>query len=221
MTKATLQKRIEQWDKMTQQDPSNAMGWFSLGSAHREADNDEQAALALRKAIELDEGFSRAYQLLAQTLIHQGANEQAIPVLTQGYKIAAERGDVMPMRAMGSLLEKLNAPVPDVKPPAPGPAPDQSTDAANQIRDRRTNEVGTRMAKPPFNGPIGQFIAANYSKETWQAWIGQGTKVINELRLDFSRLDHQEIYDQYMLEWLGFTKEEATPGSSNDPAESK
>jgi len=68
------------------------------------------------------------------------------------------------------------------------------------------------MTKPPFRGPVGQFIADNYSQETWRAWISQGTKVINELRLDFSRADHQKIYDQYMMEWLGFTEDETGTG---------
>ncbi|MHB1156336.1 MAG: Fe(2+)-trafficking protein [Phycisphaerales bacterium] len=214
MTNATLQQRIEQWEKMTRQDPSNAMGWFSLGSAYREADDDERAAMALRKAIELDEGFSRAYQLLAQVLIKQHAEEPALAILTKGYKIAAERGDVMPMKAMGSLLEKIGAPVPQVKTSAPAPTETSTSGGGGeQIRDRRTGELGTRMTKPPFRGPVGQFIADNYSQETWRAWISQGTKVINELRLDFSRADHQKIYDQYMMEWLGFTEDEA-PGSS-------
>ena len=34
--------------------------------------------------------------------------------------------------------------------------------------------------------------------------IGQGTKVINELRLDFSRDRDQEIHDQHMREYLGY-----------------
>ena len=236
MTNASLQQRIEQWEKMTREDESNAMGWFSLGSAYREAGDDERAAGALRKAIELDEGFSRAYQLLAQVLIQQQAAEQATAVLTKGYQVAAKRGDVMPMKAMGSLLKKLGAPVPQVKAPAssqptatktsgqnePGhdgdwnhgtPSQSASTKTSGgggegQIRDRRTGEMGTRMTKSPFRGPVGRFIADNYSQETWQAWISQGTKVINELHLDFSHIDHQKIYDQYMMEWLGFTEDE-------------
>ena len=37
----------------------------------------------------------------------------------------------------------------------------------------------------------------------WQTWIAQGTKVINELRLDFSREEDQKVFDQYMCEFLG------------------
>ena len=33
-------------------------------------------------------------------------------------------------------------------------------------------------------------------------WIGQGTKVINELRLDFSREEDQKSYEDNMIEFL-------------------
>ena len=59
------------------------------------------------------------------------------------------------------------------------------------------------MARPPFRGPIGEWIAANISKETFDQWIGQGTKVINELRLDMSRDEDAAQYDKYMEEYLG------------------
>ena len=73
---------------------------------------------------------------------------------------------------------------------------------------RRTGRPGNKLPGPPFRGPIGQWIHENISAETWRDWIGQGTKVINELRLDFSNDKHQEVYDQYMLEWLQISREE-------------
>ncbi|MEN0021398.1 MAG: Fe(2+)-trafficking protein, partial [Planctomycetota bacterium] len=42
----------------------------------------------------------------------------------------------------------------------------------------------------------------NVSSQTWDEWIGQGTKVINELRLDLSRDEDAEAYDRYMREFL-------------------
>jgi Fe-S cluster biosynthesis and repair protein YggX len=201
-----LDKRIEQWENMTREDPANAMGWFSLGNAYREAERDAESARALRKAIELDAGYSRAYQVLGQVLVRQGAEEQAADVLRRGYTVAAEHGDVMPQRAMASLLEKIGAPVPQVE--TSPPPPDAAPADADQIIDRRTGRPGTRMNKPPFKGDLGRFIADHFSAETWREWIGMGTKVINELRLDFSQLEHQRLYDQHMLEWLGVTEDE-------------
>ena len=68
---------------------------------------------------------------------------------------------------------------------------------------QRTGRPGTKLPRPPFKGPIGQWIAENISQETWNTWIGQGTKVINELRLDLSTERGQEEYDRYMREFLG------------------
>jgi Fe-S cluster biosynthesis and repair protein YggX len=198
-------QRIMQWEKMTQADPENSMGWFSLGNAYKDAQRPEDAAAAFKYAIDLDAGLSRAYQLLGQVLIQLGRNEEAGKILADGYRTAAQRGDVMPQRAMGSLLEKLGKPVPAVETQA---APAVALDDKNAIIDRRTGKPGQRLPDPPMRGAVGQLIYENFSQETWREWIGMGTKVINELRLDFSNLEHQRVYEQHMLEWLGITPEE-------------
>ncbi|MHC4908274.1 MAG: Fe(2+)-trafficking protein, partial [Planctomycetota bacterium] len=53
----------------------------------------------------------------------------------------------------------------------------------------------------------GAWIRENISAETWHDWIGQGTKVINELRLDLSREEDQHVFDQQMYEFLGIDEE--------------
>ncbi len=199
-----IDERIAQWEKMTQEAPDD-MSWFSLGTAYKDAKRYTDADVALAKAIELNPGMSRAYQLRGQVLIELGREDEAAQLLEKGYGIAAQRGDVMPQKAMGSLLEKLGRPVPEIEGSAPISAPEPT---ANTVLDRRTGQLGTRMTDPPMRGPLGQYIYDNYSLETWRQWIGQGTKVINELRLDFSNEQHQEVYDQQMKEWLGISDEE-------------
>ena len=198
-----INERITQWEKMTQEAP-DGMSWFSLGSAYRDADRHEEAATALREAIRLDEGLSRAHQLLGQVLIKLKQNQAAGQIITTGYRIAAARGDVMPQKAMASLLEKLGLPVPQVqqirKPSIPG--------HSSGIVDRRTGQPGTRLPDPPMRGPLGTFIYDHITQETWREWIGMGTKVINELRLDFSDQAHQDVYEQHMMEWLGISRED-------------
>ena len=125
--------------------------------------------------------------------------------MTTGFEAAARRGDVMPQKAMGALLEKLGRPVPQVEVPSQQP---QAAVSGDVVIDRRTGQPGTRMADPPMKGPLGRFIYDHYSQETWREWIGQGTKVINELRLDFSNEAHQQVYEQQMKEWLQITDEE-------------
>jgi len=200
MSEDTTNDRIAQWEKMVAEAP-DSMAWFSLGNAYRDANRTEDAVDAYQKAIALDESLSRAYQSLGQCLIQLEQSTEAAETLREGYRVAAAQGDVMPQKAMGKLLEaKLGEAPPEVEDAGPEAPADLG---ANQIVDRRTGRPGTRMSEPPMRGKLGAFIAAHYSQETWQEWIAMGTKVINELQLDFSNLEHQDLYDQHMKEWLG------------------
>ncbi|MEO0966468.1 MAG: Fe(2+)-trafficking protein [Planctomycetota bacterium] len=205
-TDAALAQRIAQWETMAREAPDD-MAFLSLANAYRDAERLDDAAGAYRKAIELNPGMSRAYQLLGQTLIKLDQTDEATAVLTKGYTAAAERGDVMPQRAIGSLLtEKLGAELPEVKDAA---AVKAEVEADGQtVLDRRTGQPQPKLPAPPMRGPVGKFIHDHFGQHTWNQWIGQGTKVINELRLDFSNPDHQDVYDQHMLEWLQVTPEE-------------
>lgn len=209
---ADIDQRIAQWEQMAREAPDD-MSYFSLGSAYREAERHDDAEAAFAKAIEINPGMSRAYQLRGQTLLKLGRDGEARDVLLTGYKLAAERGDVMPQRAMGALLkEKLDTEPPVTKSAAETQAQlDAATGegSGRMIVDRRTGQPQPRLDEPPMRGPVGTFIQDHFGQVTWRQWIGQGTKVINELRLDLSNPQHRESYDQNMLEWLGITADEA------------
>jgi Fe-S cluster biosynthesis and repair protein YggX len=102
---------------------------------------------------------------------------------------------------MGALLERLGKPVPEVA----EVATNQPGDGAFMCT--RTGRPGTQLPRAPFKGPVGEWIQQHISAETWRDWIGQGTKVINELRLDFSREEDQDAYDRHMREFLGIDDE--------------
>ena len=68
---------------------------------------------------------------------------------------------------------------------------------------RKTGRPGNQMDRPPFKGALGEWIHQNISQETFQLWIAQGTKVINELRLDLSQDKDSDTYDAHMREFLG------------------
>ncbi len=109
------------------------------------------------------------------------------------------RGDLMPKDAMKDLLVQLGQPIPEV----------EVTDAPSEgtFMCQRTGRAGTQLPGAPFKGPVGQWIHENISAETWRDWIGQGTKVINELKLDLSRDEDSDMYDKYMHEYLGIDDE--------------
>ncbi len=193
-----INQRIAQFENMVQADPENDMAHFSLGSAYNQAGRFADAAESFMRCIERNPTMSKAYQLAGAALIAAGQSDRAAEVLTIGYTAAAKRGDLMPRKAIGELLEQLGRPIPQIEQTAK-----QAPTPTGGFICQRTGRPGTKMARPPFRGPVGEWIAANISKETFDAWIAQGTKVINELRLDLSRDQDSEIYDQHMREYLG------------------
>lgn len=198
--------RIAQFENMTQADPTNEMAHFSLGRAYAEAGRSPEAARSFLRCVELVPDMSKAYQLAGEQLIKAGDHTKAAAVLTQGYIVAAGKGDFMPKTAMGTLLKQINVEVPEVagaKPESATQVVDDGSVPPGMMRCRRTGKLGTPMKQPPFRGPEGLWIFRNITQETWTAWIGQGTKVINEMRLDLSRDKDLETYDQHMREYLG------------------
>ncbi len=193
-----LNQRIAQFEKMAHDDPDNDMAHFSLGGAYAQAGRHADAAKEYLRCVEINPMMSKAFQLAGQSLIAAGDEKRAGEVLTKGYTVAAKRGDLMPKNAMADLLKELELPVPEV-----GEAKQPEAAADGSFICRRSGRPGTKLPSAPFRGPVGEWIRDHISAETWRAWIGQGTKVINELRLDMSREKDQDTYDQHMREFLG------------------
>ncbi|MFN0132930.1 MAG: Fe(2+)-trafficking protein [Phycisphaerales bacterium] len=199
-----LNARIAQFENMVRDgaDPNNDMAWFSLGGAYAQAGRHQDAADAYARCVGINAGFSKAYQLGAEALLKAGKEQTAAEVLEAGYKVAATKGDQMPRKAMGAMLERLGREVPRVEGEAASVAA-----ATGGFVDRKTGRPGTKMSRPPFRGAVGEWIQANISKETFEEWIRQGTKVINEMRLDLSREEDEATYDAHMREFLGIDDE--------------
>jgi len=195
-----LDQRIAQFENMAREDPENDMAHFSLAGAYAQAGRHADAAESYLRCIELNPAMTKASQLAGAALLESGERDRAIQVLKEGCQAAAERGDLMPRDAMARMLEDLGEEPPAVdasEQPAPGSASGATFVCA------RTGQPGTQLPNPPFRGPVGQWIFENIAAETWRAWIGQGTKVINELKLDLSREEDQATYDEHMYEFLG------------------
>jgi len=193
--------RIAQFEKMAADDPDNDMAHFSLGSAYLQADRHTDAAGSFQRCIELNDQMSKAYQLAGQALIAAGRRDEAASILDQGYEVASGKGDMMPRNAIADLLRGIGR-----EPPEVGAEPAAATVELMEggaFVCRRTGRPGTQLAEPPMRGALGEWIHQNICAETWREWIGQGTKVINELRLDFSREEDQFSYDEQMCEYLG------------------
>jgi Fe-S cluster biosynthesis and repair protein YggX len=194
-------ERIEQFRQLCQQDPGNDMAHFSLGGALAQAGRHAEAAAAYLKCTEITPEFSKAYQLAASSLIEAGETERAVAVLERGYRVASEQGDLMPKKGIVELMKKIGAAVPAE------PASPAATAPGDGFVCARTGRPGTRMPRAPFRGAVGAWIQENISKETFDEWIGLGTKIINELRLDLSRDADDLVYDYGMRRFIGLTDE--------------
>lgn len=196
-----INQRIAQFETMVRPgaDPDNDMAWFSLGGAYAQAGRHAEAATAYTKCYQLNPAMSKAYQLAGKALLDAGDKAAGIATLKAGYSSAAERGDRMPMKAMGDLLEALGEKAPEVK---NAPAAVAAITGGSFVC-KRSGKPGTQLARAPFKGPVGEWIRGNISKETFDGWIRQGTKVINEMRLDLSREEDSATYDKQMREFLG------------------
>jgi tetratricopeptide (TPR) repeat protein len=198
---SSLDERIDQFEKMAVEDPDNDMAHFSLGNAYLKGGRFEEAAISLERAIGINAELSKAYQLAGQALIESGRQDKAATLLEAGYEVAARRGDVMPRDAIAGLLAGIGREPPklsaEVQPQA------EQLSRSDAFTCRATGRPGTQLPEPPMRGPLGEWIQEHVAAETWREWILQGTKVINELRLDFSREEDQRVYDGYMCEFLG------------------
>ena len=72
------EQRIEQFRKMTEADPKNEIGHFSLGREYLEAGQFDAAVQSLRRTVELNPNIAKAYQLIGSALLKQSKREEAM-----------------------------------------------------------------------------------------------------------------------------------------------
>ncbi len=196
------EKRIAQFQRLIADDPNNDMAYFSLANAFMQSDRYDEAADTFAQCAKINEAMTKAYQLAGDAYIKAGKNDQAKMILTTGYIEATTRGDLMPKNAIADLLASINEPLPVVEDKAPEAPKPKST---GTFKCTKTGEMGTQIPRQPFKNAMGEWIHANISNETFMEWIQLGTKIINELRLDLSRDDHDAVYEYAMRIFLGYS----------------
>lgn len=193
----TADERIERFKKMTDADPNNELGHFSLGKAYLEVGRHADAIESFRRAIAINKNLSKAYQLIAQSQLKLDRPGDAVATLTEGVKVANARGEMLPRNEMIEMLKGLGAAVPEM------PQTAAKVEAGEgEILCRRCGQVRPKLAGPPFRNAFGQLIYENTCAPCWREAIGVGTKVINEMRLDLSDPRAQKIWDQSIREFL-------------------
>lgn len=192
--------RIEQFRKMAEADPENELGHFSLGKALLDAGKPAEAVASLERVIDLNAQHSKAYHLLAVAQKASGDSSGALSTLRIGFEVAHGRGDLMPRNDMAAMLREMGEEpsVADAGAPAAAPV----AVGEGEVMCRRCGRAGPSLPARPFKGPQGEKILATVCAACWREWILMGTKVINELRLNFADPRQVEMYDQHMKEFL-------------------
>jgi tetratricopeptide (TPR) repeat protein len=203
---ADTNERIERFRNMAEADPGNELGHFSLGRAYMEAGRYAEAVDSLKRAISINRNLSKAYQFVGQSQLKLNQPGEAVATLTEGVKVADARGDVLPRNEMIEMLKGLGAAVPELK----------SSSAKVEVGEgevlcRRCGQVKPKLPGQPFRGEFGKLVYENTCAQCWREAIGQGTKVINELRLDLSDPRAQKIWDANIREFLNLTDLAPTP----------
>ncbi len=183
-----LQDKIERFQNMATADPTNDMAHFSLGSAYLDAEQFKEATASFEECIKLNSEMTRAMELGGTALLQLGKLDDAKEMLIRGYEQAAARGEMRVRDGIASAMLEAGLEVPEV----------EST---------TNTSTGQSLEEAPLPGAVGKWILEHVDADLWNVWIGQGTKVINELRLDFSREEDQKAYEDYMVEFLGVPSE--------------
>ncbi|MEQ8770385.1 MAG: Fe(2+)-trafficking protein [Phycisphaerales bacterium] len=207
-----INERISRFEALIAEEPDNDMAHFSLAGAYQQAGRPEDAARAYVRCTEVNPDMSKAFQLGGQALAQTGQTDAAIELLQRGYVSAMEKGDLMPAKGMKETLESLGAEVPTTK-------ADEEAGPAD-MTCAVTGKPGSKIERAPFKGGLGDWLVANVTKQTWDEWLGLGTKIINELRLDLSRDEHEVVYDYAMRRYLRLSDEqyaELTGEPARDP----
>jgi Fe-S cluster biosynthesis and repair protein YggX len=197
------QERIAQFRKMANDDPENELGHFSLGKALLEAGEFADAAASFERTTALNPHFSKAFQLLGTCWTKLGRRDKAVQVLKEGFAVADERGDNVPRDEMGKLLAELGEAPPVPKPGRLATGPGGGFQC--QRPGCRLGAHARQLPSPPTRDAIGQQVYEKICQDCWREWLGMGVKVINEMRLDLQDERAQEVYDNYMKEFLGLT----------------
>ena len=99
--------KIERFKQVIDLDPTDVLGYFSLGNAYLDAYKKDLARQTFEKAVEVDAEHSSSYYGLGQAWESLGNKEKAIEIYKQGIFVADKKGDIMTQRKMEARIRKL------------------------------------------------------------------------------------------------------------------
>ncbi|HLQ25304.1 MAG TPA: tetratricopeptide repeat protein [Acidiferrobacterales bacterium] len=98
---------IDNLEAMLIKGQDNALLRYGLGSEYLKQKQFDKAALHLRKAVELDPGYSAAWKLLGQALTSAGRLQEAAEVYARGIEVAECKGDIQAAKEMRVFVKRI------------------------------------------------------------------------------------------------------------------
>ncbi len=98
---------IDNLEKMLAAGQDSALLRYGLGGEYLKLQRYADAALHLRKAVDIDPGYSAAWKLLGKSLTEAGATADAMQTYRQGIDVAEKKGDKQAAKEMQVFLKRL------------------------------------------------------------------------------------------------------------------
>ena len=98
---------LDNFLKMLDAGKDGALLRYSLGNEYAKAGDAANAALHLRRAVELDPEYTAAWKLLGRMLADSGHVTEALDAYTEGIAVAGRRGDKQAQKEMQVFARRL------------------------------------------------------------------------------------------------------------------
>lgn len=98
---------IDNLEKMLAAGQDGALLRYGLGGEYLKLQRYADAGLHLRKAVDIDPGYSAAWKLLGKALTEAGETADAMQVYRQGIAVAEKKGDKQAAKEMQVFLKRL------------------------------------------------------------------------------------------------------------------
>ncbi len=98
---------LESFEKMLASGKDGALLRFSLGNEYQKAGRAADAAAHLRRAVEMDAGYTAAWKLLGRALADAGRPEDALAAYREGIAVAERKGDKQAGKEMSVFARRL------------------------------------------------------------------------------------------------------------------
>ena len=98
---------LANFERMLAQGKDGALLRFSLGNEHAKAGHPDVAVSHLRRAVELDPGYTAAWKALGRALVDSGRPDEGLAAYREGIAVAQRKGDKQAGKEMQVFARRI------------------------------------------------------------------------------------------------------------------